>query len=555
MLRARLLTFVATCAAASVLSTGLAGAADPLGLTLDGGAGEAFGVGTDTIAVWLCEIPGTSDPKDFTVEEVATWANTDIAPFFSLISKGRYSTVFEAAGTFTRQADCLDEALDLTTDPRFTNTFVIDNTDIGGGLGGSGAWYLINGEIVPVGPASPPSISSRGFYVRGGMFDLPATAAHEVGHTLSWPHSGSSSTGLGQYDNVGDLMSGHGIDNFCPVSESASRGPCKITHTVAFNRYTSGWIDADDIPLITKPTPSIDLVGPEAEGLQFALIPSPEPLVFTTVEARPPTGYDADAGVSGVMLHTVDETASCSSTICWGLNRRQYPAVGAPGSTDHILAVGESAVVSGVTVTVEAATADGFTVSFAGAPLGCAMGPNPFSDVSAASFAFNDIGCIRLLGLTTGTSPTSYSPLATVTREQMAAFLARLYRALGHTCSTDPTPFTDIAGSFAEADIACIYALGVTTGVSPLRYDPEGVVTREQMAAFLGRLWADALGGACNGAFPPFTDTGDSFAQVEIACIYARELTTGTSPTTYSPAEAVTREQMAAFLARFWKAA
>jgi hypothetical protein len=73
------------------------------------------------------------------------------------------------------------------------------------------------------------------------------------------------------------------------------------------------------------------------------------------------------------------------------------------------------------------ATADGYTVSFSGAPQGCAMGPNPFDDVRSASFAFNDIGCIRLLGLTTGTSATTYSPDDMVTREQVAALLARFW--------------------------------------------------------------------------------------------------------------------------------
>jgi hypothetical protein len=182
----------------------------------------------------------------------------------------------------------------------------------------------------------------------------------------------------------------------------------------------------------------------------------------------------------------------CGSSFCWGTSRRQKPAFGAAGSNDHVLGVGESAIVHGLTVTVVAATADGYTVSVTGEPGGCAMGPNRFVDVSAASFALNDIGCIRLLGITTGTSPTTYSPASTVTREQMAAFLGRLWRALGSSCSSDPTPFVDIAGSFAAADIACIYALGITTGTSPNTYDPGAGVTRDQMASFLARFWKAA---------------------------------------------------------------
>ncbi len=72
----------------------------------------------------------------------------------------------------------------------------------------------------------------------------------------------------------------------------------------------------------------------------------------------------------------------------------------------------------------------------------------------------------------------------------MAAFLARLWRALGNTCPTGATPFTDVsATSFAAAGIACIFALAITTGTGPSTYSPAAFVTREQMAAFLARLW------------------------------------------------------------------
>jgi len=40
------------------------------------------------------------------------------------------------------------------------------------------------------------------------------------------------------------------------------------------------------------------------------------------------------------------------------------------------------------------------------------------------------VGCIYGLGVTTSTSATAYSPGDYVTREQMAAFLARLFNAI-----------------------------------------------------------------------------------------------------------------------------
>ena len=54
---------------------------------------------------------------------------------------------------------------------------------------------------------------------------------------------------------------------------------------------------------------------------------------------------------------------------------------------------------------------------------------HPFVDVDEGSFAYDDISLIFHLGITTGTSETTYAPGENVTREQMAAFLARLIRA------------------------------------------------------------------------------------------------------------------------------
>ena len=176
----------------------------------------------------------------------------------------------------------------------------------------------------------------------------------------------------------------------------------------------------------------------------------------------------------------------------------------------------------------------------------------PFGDV-ASSFALADIGCIFGLGITTGTSATTFDPIDPVTREQMAAFLARLWRALGLVCPDPVLPFGDVASSFALADIGCIFGLGITTGTSATTFDPIDPVTREQMAAFLARLWR-ALGLVCPDPVLPFGDVASSFALADIGCIFGLGITTGTSATTFDPIDPVTREQLAAFIARFLRA-
>ena len=56
--------------------------------------------------------------------------------------------------------------------------------------------------------------------------------------------------------------------------------------------------------------------------------------------------------------------------------------------------------------------------------------PHPFTDVVTNSYAYGPVGCIYNLGVTKGISPTEYGPANTVTRAQMATFLARFYNTL-----------------------------------------------------------------------------------------------------------------------------
>jgi spore germination protein YaaH len=105
-----------------------------------------------------------------------------------------------------------------------------------------------------------------------------------------------------------------------------------------------------------------------------------------------------------------------------------------------------------------------------------------FSD-DAGSIHEADINRVAQAGITVGCSPTAYCPTQTVTREQMASFLAR---ALGLPAATSDY-FSDDAGSPHEADINRLAQAGITNGCAAARYCPRDPVTREQMAAFLHR--------------------------------------------------------------------
>ena len=181
--------------------------------------------------------------------------------------------------------------------------------------------------------------------------------------------------------------------------------------------------------------------------------------------------------------------------------------------------------------------------------------PHPFGDVGPGSWADAAVACVFQLGITTGTAPHTFAPDAGLTREQMAAFLGRFTDMVRGAPCRGPVPFADVdPGSFAADAIGCLAALGITTGTAPGVYTPDAIVTREQMAAFLARLWRHLTGDHCAAA-PVFADVAPtSFAHDAVGCLHAIGITTGTSATTFSPHAPVTRAQMAVFLGRFYDA-
>ena len=68
----------------------------------------------------------------------------------------------------------------------------------------------------------------------------------------------------------------------------------------------------------------------------------------------------------------------------------------------------------------------------------------PFSDVPSDSWYTDDVRCLVELGVTTGTSPSMFSPDDDVSRAQMASFLARAYRAAQYAYA-DVTALTGMA--------------------------------------------------------------------------------------------------------------
>ncbi len=182
-------------------------------------------------------------------------------------------------------------------------------------------------------------------------------------------------------------------------------------------------------------------------------------------------------------------------------------------------------------------------------------GAPAYSDVSEDSYAYDDSRCLRELGISD--AGDIYRPGDDMTRSEMAGFMANAYAALtGVEAPVVDHMFEDVEGDPNADDIARIFGLMVTQGTSDTTYSPDDPVVRGHMALFLARMFKAATGGDAAAGDTPFTDIGDRPAeeQAAIGAIYALGVTTGTTDTTYSPHSNVTREQMASFVARMYRA-
>ncbi|SJN13378.1 Glycerol-3-phosphate ABC transporter, periplasmic glycerol-3-phosphate-binding protein (TC 3.A.1.1.3) [Leucobacter sp. 7(1)] len=183
----------------------------------------------------------------------------------------------------------------------------------------------------------------------------------------------------------------------------------------------------------------------------------------------------------------------------------------------------------------------------------------PFADVSTSHKFSREIGWMFSSGLSVGVKQPSgnpkYQPKANVTREAMAAFLFRLAADKSFTAPSS-SPFVDVPTNHQfYREIAWMHAVGLSTGIKTSRglvYDPKAPVSREAMAAFLYRLERPTYTAPGSTRFADLRP-GDRFYR-EISWMYDSGLSTGirqpSGKPKYSPAGAVSREAMAAFLYR-----
>jgi hypothetical protein len=110
-----------------------------------------------------------------------------------------------------------------------------------------------------------------------------------------------------------------------------------------------------------------------------------------------------------------------------------------------------------------------------------------FTDVSPTNIHAEAIELMAALGWAQGYSDGTYRPTLAVERGQMATFLTRAIAIIG---SDGPSPFSDTARSVHEPAIVAVAEAGIASGYPDGSFLPGNSVTRGQMATFLARAFA-----------------------------------------------------------------
>ncbi len=180
---------------------------------------------------------------------------------------------------------------------------------------------------------------------------------------------------------------------------------------------------------------------------------------------------------------------------------------------------------------------------------------NPFRDVTESDWFYDDVRFANQNGLFNGVEKDLFAPEEPMTRGMLVTVLWRLD---GETAPKTATTFTDVDVNAYYADaVAWAAESGVVNGIGGGRFDPEGNVTREQIAAILFRYASlkgvDTAARADLTAFPD-AEKASAYARDALSWAVAAELVKGTKEgsTIYlDPQGSATRAQVAAILSRY----
>lgn len=143
----------------------------------------------------------------------------------------------------------------------------------------------------------------------------------------------------------------------------------------------------------------------------------------------------------------------------------------------------------------EASVTRGMAVTVLGRLAGADTdGISSFDDVSSNAYYSGYVAWAEQQGIVSGTSATTFEPAATITREELAVMLTNYIEKTGKTLPSvnEPASYADAGAisSWALDAVNKMQTSGLMTGKEDNRFDPQGILTRAELAVVMQRIAA-----------------------------------------------------------------
>ncbi|ATW27569.1 S-layer homology domain-containing protein [Candidatus Formimonas warabiya] len=176
-----------------------------------------------------------------------------------------------------------------------------------------------------------------------------------------------------------------------------------------------------------------------------------------------------------------------------------------------------------------------------------------FTDLAKYPWAKDAVEIMAGKGIVGGKGEGIFDPGAPITRAEFAALITRML----HYRSEAKVPFSDVkAGQWYYADVAAAYAKGLISGKSAQSFDPAGQITRQEMAAIIAKvLQKNGFRGGKDTTLDNFKDQEkiSSWARTAVAVTAEQGIVTGLGDGSFAPEQKATRAQAAVMLYRLYK--
>lgn len=178
---------------------------------------------------------------------------------------------------------------------------------------------------------------------------------------------------------------------------------------------------------------------------------------------------------------------------------------------------------------------------------------NPFTDVKSGDWFYANVQYAVKNGLFSGISDTLFDPKGNLTR---AMLVTVLWRAENKPQTDYLMSFDDIArGSYYEEAVRWAASEGIVSGITKTQFNPDGHITREQIAAIIFRYakYKNTVSEDLEKIQLDYADVAEisDYAKDAVAYCKLKGIMQGRDNNRFAPKETATRAEATAVLQRF----